>query len=80
MKTKEPKETRKARRKRKRSKSPVKCNRMEGVGNVDDNQEGGSSLRDTFTFVASSNITNNAELHYILTSIYDINLVERSLR
>ncbi|KAG7165379.1 shortage in chiasmata 1 ortholog-like, partial [Homarus americanus] len=32
------------------------------------------------TLVASNSVTNNAELHYILTSIYNINLVERCLR
>ncbi|XP_069185993.1 uncharacterized protein [Procambarus clarkii] len=41
---------------------------------------GGGASPDTFTLVASSTVTNNAELHYILTSIYNINLVERCLR
>lgn len=35
---------------------------------------------DPFTFIASSRLINNAELHYILTSVFNIFLVERSLR
>ncbi|XP_064114769.1 uncharacterized protein LOC135220996 [Macrobrachium nipponense] len=33
-----------------------------------------------FTFVASEVVTENAELHYLLSSVYGINLVERRLR
>ncbi|KAK8726831.1 hypothetical protein OTU49_010080, partial [Cherax quadricarinatus] len=33
----------------------------------------GGRKGDIFTLVASSSVTTNAELHYILTSIYDIN-------
>ncbi|XP_066954525.1 uncharacterized protein [Macrobrachium rosenbergii] len=34
----------------------------------------------TFTFVASEVVTDNAELHYLLSSVFRINLVERRLR
>lgn len=35
---------------------------------------------DPFTLIASSRLINNAELHYIITSVFNIILVERSLR
>ncbi|XP_071548265.1 uncharacterized protein [Panulirus ornatus] len=42
--------------------------------------DGGGQRCDTLTLVAATSITNNAELHYILTSIYDLLLIERCLR
>lgn len=53
----------------------------------DDGNEGRDKERmttkkgiDPFIFIASSRLINNAELHYILTSVFNIFLVERSLR
>ncbi|XP_047482735.1 uncharacterized protein LOC125034801 isoform X2 [Penaeus chinensis] len=60
----------------------------EGSGEMirDDGKEGRDKERmktkkgiDPFTFIASSRLINHAELHYILTSVFNIFLVERSL-
>ncbi|XP_050688930.1 uncharacterized protein LOC126981572 [Eriocheir sinensis] len=40
----------------------------------------GQGQRDILTVVASDCVTANTELHYILTSMFDINLVERNAR
>lgn len=40
----------------------------------------GQGQRDILTVVASDTVTANTELHYILTSMFDVSLVERNAR
>lgn len=40
----------------------------------------GQGQKDILTLVASDCVTANTELHYILTSMFDISLVERNAR
>ena len=53
-------------------------NRSEISGGIRCNRSSGQ--RDSLTVVASNSVTANNELHYILTSMFDINLVERNAR
>lgn len=52
--------------------------RRESKGGAGSSREQGR--RDMIKVVASDSVTANTELHYILTSMYDINLVERHAR